>query len=75
MGGGRQDFRGTNVVDEDLWPGNRTDGRDLINEWLELHKLDRAAYIWNAVCIQLGNRRRHTKIFKTFICFRLTYVK
>lgn len=35
LGGGRRHFRNTTVVDEEGWPGARTDGRDLINEWIE----------------------------------------
>lgn len=35
LGGGRRHFRNSTVYDEEGYLGARTDGRDLINEWLE----------------------------------------
>lgn len=49
FGGGRREFRPTNVLDEEQKPGFRTDGRDLIEQWKEQHQnaSRKASYIWN----------------------------
>lgn len=49
MGGGRQQFRATEHVDEEGRAGLRRDGRDLIAEWKSLKQNEKAAYIWNTV--------------------------
>ncbi|XP_055528517.1 membrane-bound alkaline phosphatase-like [Wyeomyia smithii] len=51
FGGGRQHFRPTSVVDENGYNGARTDGRDLIQEWLALHP-SRAEYVYNKIGLQ-----------------------
>ncbi|XP_053685596.1 membrane-bound alkaline phosphatase-like [Sabethes cyaneus] len=51
FGGGRQHFRSTTAVDENGNSGARTDGRNLIAEWLELHP-NRAQYVYNKVGLQ-----------------------
>ncbi|XP_005192158.2 membrane-bound alkaline phosphatase [Musca domestica] len=49
MGGGRRNFLSESMVDETGVPGNRTDGRNLIEEWLKLKKAEnlKASYVWN----------------------------
>ncbi|XP_061399613.1 membrane-bound alkaline phosphatase-like [Musca vetustissima] len=49
MGGGRRNFLNESVVDETGIPGNRTDGRNLIEEWLKRKEVEnkKAAYVWN----------------------------
>lgn len=49
MGGGRRNFRNSTVNDEEGIPGRRSDGRNLINEWLEdKKKLNaNASYVWS----------------------------
>lgn len=48
MGGGRREFRNTTVVDETGSPGFRSDGRDLIEEWIkERSARGNASYVWN----------------------------
>lgn len=49
LGGGRAHFRNTTVEDEEDWPGYRTDGLDLIEEFLESKAEFRTRYVWNAV--------------------------
>lgn len=49
FGGGRGEFRDVNARDEEGRPGFRTDGRDLIKEWLSL-KRDHgqtSKYVWS----------------------------
>lgn len=38
FGGGRAEFRNTTVSDEEQLKGLRSDGRDLIKDWLSMHK-------------------------------------
>lgn len=38
FGGGRREFRNSTVIDEDNMNGLRSDGRDLIEEWVQIHK-------------------------------------
>jgi alkaline phosphatase len=48
LGGGRRQFLNTTMQDEEEVFGQRTDGKNLINEWLnERNKLGKAEYIWN----------------------------
>lgn len=49
MGGGRREFRGKKQNDEEGLKGKRTDGRDLIQEWLADKKMQDAdaSYVWN----------------------------
>lgn len=49
MGGGRREFRNTTVLDEENSSGYRSDGRDLINEWIERKKNEKSAYVWKTV--------------------------
>lgn len=46
LGGGRARFLPINVTDEEGEAGRRSDGRNLIEEWLGL-KVEGAAYVWN----------------------------
>ncbi|XP_072047534.1 alkaline phosphatase-like isoform X1 [Amphiura filiformis] len=49
MGGGRQKLTDTNTADPE-YPGKtgqRTDGRNIINEWMEGKDTERAKYVWN----------------------------
>ncbi|XP_072046900.1 alkaline phosphatase-like [Amphiura filiformis] len=49
MGGGRREFMDTNTADPEypLESGQRTDGRNIINEWMEGKEPERAKYVWN----------------------------
>lgn len=48
LGGGRRQFINTTEVDEENQPGARTDGKNLINEWLEeRNKIGNAEFIWH----------------------------
>lgn len=48
LGGGRRNFRPTDVTDEEGSRGYRTDGKDLIEEWAAVHKdMGVASYVWN----------------------------
>lgn len=49
LGGGRGNLRNDTVVDEEGARGFRTDGLDLIQEYLDRHSDSRAKYVWNAV--------------------------
>lgn len=51
MGGGRSEFRGDDVEDEERGKGLRKDGRNLIADWAERRSNERAEYVWNAVSI------------------------
>lgn len=53
MGGGREQFRTTDDVDEEGRRGLRADGRNLIDEWLAKKAGKRAEYVWNAVSLFL----------------------
>lgn len=44
MGGGRQEFLPTWETDVDGLPGKRTDGLNLIKQWQQQHKHDKAVY-------------------------------
>ncbi|XP_072046901.1 alkaline phosphatase, tissue-nonspecific isozyme-like [Amphiura filiformis] len=49
MGGGRQEFMDNNTADPE-YPeetGQRTNGRNIINEWMEGKDTERAKYVWN----------------------------
>ncbi|XP_058466141.1 membrane-bound alkaline phosphatase-like isoform X2 [Malaya genurostris] len=48
FGGGRQHFRPTSAEDENGNKGARTDNRNLIDEWLQLHPSN-AEYIYNKI--------------------------
>uniref|UniRef100_A0A0A1WP73 Alkaline phosphatase n=1 Tax=Zeugodacus cucurbitae TaxID=28588 RepID=A0A0A1WP73_ZEUCU len=49
MGGGRRNFINTTVNDEEGLPGHRTDGRNLIQDWLKDKQANKqqAAYVWS----------------------------
>jgi alkaline phosphatase len=48
LGGGRRNFINTTEVDNEGRPGYRTDGRNLINEWVtERNKIGNAKYVWH----------------------------
>ncbi|XP_073829486.1 membrane-bound alkaline phosphatase-like [Musca autumnalis] len=49
MGGGRRNFLNETILDETGVSGNRTDGRNLIEEWLKLKEAEhkKASYVWN----------------------------
>ncbi|XP_055912162.1 membrane-bound alkaline phosphatase-like [Eupeodes corollae] len=49
MGGGRREFRGKHKNDEEGLKGRRTDGRDLIEEWITDKKIQdaEASYVWS----------------------------
>ncbi|XP_017482800.1 PREDICTED: membrane-bound alkaline phosphatase-like [Rhagoletis zephyria] len=49
MGGGRRNFINTTVNDEEGLPGQRTDGRNLIQDWLKDKDTNnqQAAYVWS----------------------------
>lgn len=49
MGGGREQFRNTTVRDEEGRSGLRSDGRDLIQEWIDIKRDLKAEYVWNKV--------------------------
>lgn len=49
MGGGREQFRNTTTTDEEGGRGLRSDSRDLIQEWIESKRNERAEYVWNKV--------------------------
>lgn len=51
LGGGRREFLNKTLVDEEGGKGKRTDGRNLIEEWLGSKKLDtdQKRYVWNKV--------------------------
>lgn len=51
LGGGRANMRNVTVEDEAGEIGYRTDGLDLIQEYLEQKAQARAKYVWNAVKI------------------------
>lgn len=46
MGGGRENFRPKETLDEEGDKGKRTDGADLIHEWLN-SKNNKGTYVWN----------------------------
>ena len=49
LGGGRQSFSRNTTQDPEYEDktGNRQDGRNLVEEWLELHEDENSQYIWN----------------------------
>lgn len=48
LGGGRRQFINNTQMDEEGKVGSRTDGKNLIDEWLvERNKVGKAEYIWN----------------------------
>lgn len=47
LGGGRKNFLNETVRDETGKAGYRTDGRNLINDWLENKKSTNASYVWS----------------------------
>lgn len=48
LGGGRRSFRNTTAIDEENRAGYRTDGRDLINEWIEERSsVGNSEYVWH----------------------------
>jgi len=48
LGGGRANMRNDTVLDEEGVRGHRTDGLDLIQEYLERKAGSRVKYVWNA---------------------------
>lgn len=61
LGGGRQEFRNQTTIDEELSFGKRSDGKDLIAEWLNKSN-DNRTYVWNAVSL-LHNNTETKEIF------------
>lgn len=50
FGGGRYNFIDVNTKDEQGNPGKRTDGKDLITEWINNRKPnEQRSYVWNKV--------------------------
>ncbi|XP_026467187.1 membrane-bound alkaline phosphatase-like [Ctenocephalides felis] len=48
LGGGRQKFLPKDIKDEEQEPGQRSDGRNLIEEWkTEMGKKGKSEYVWN----------------------------
>lgn len=48
LGGGRNRLLPSNVVDEEGTKGVRADGKNLINDWLNVHKdMGNSQYVWN----------------------------
>ena len=49
MGGGRQEFMDRSTFDPEYTDeeGYRTDGRNIIEEWMEGKDQNRAKYVWN----------------------------
>lgn len=48
LAGGREEFRDSSVLDEELKPGKRGDGRDLIKEWVETRSQQgNATFVYN----------------------------
>ncbi|GJQ80046.1 hypothetical protein Trydic_g19334 [Trypoxylus dichotomus] len=47
LGGGRRNFLPNSTIDEEGSRGARTDGRNLIQEWLESKVNETAEYVWN----------------------------
>lgn len=47
FGGGRAEFRDQSIIDEEGFPGKRSDNKDLIKEWLKSN--DRRHFVWNKV--------------------------
>lgn len=48
LGGGRREFRDKSIIDEENERGTRTDGKDLIDEWIKLRSQQgNASYVWN----------------------------
>lgn len=48
LAGGREEFRDTSMLDEELKPGKRADKRDLIKEWLKNHnKYGKSTFVYN----------------------------
>lgn len=60
LGGGRAQFRDVNASDEEGKPGYRTDGRDLIKEWLEIQRdYGRTSkYVWSRKALQNLNTEK-----------------
>lgn len=53
LGGGRANMRNDTVLDEEGERGRRTDGLDLIQEYLDRKAGSRVKYVWNAVIFLL----------------------
>lgn len=49
LGGGRRTFLSNTTQDPEYAnkTGNRQDGRNLVEEWMELHKDENSQYVWN----------------------------
>lgn len=67
FGGGRKNFHNATTIDEEGNQGSRSDGRNLIQEWLHLGKEgDQRHYVRNKVSCEL-----RTIVFSIVISFRL----
>lgn len=53
LGGGRQEFRDVKMCDEENHGNLRTDGKDLIQEWLDGKKDTKHKFVWNSVSFPL----------------------
>lgn len=49
LGGGRNHFRSVGMSDEEDSPNKRTDGKDLIEEWLQSKGNAKKSFVWNTV--------------------------
>lgn len=74
LGGGRREFRNTTVLDEEQHYGYRSDGRDLIQEWIELKKQFNSSYVWNAVSLEVDSLEYHfINPYRTLLFCRINY--
>jgi hypothetical protein len=53
LGGGRANMRNNTILDEEGVRGRRTDGLDLIQEYLDRNADSRVKYVWDAVILLL----------------------
>lgn len=54
FGGGRYNFINTTKIDDEHHSGKRSDGKDLITEWINNKKENEVrSYVWNKVCFEL----------------------
>ncbi|KXJ70900.1 hypothetical protein RP20_CCG022128 [Aedes albopictus] len=71
LGGGRRHFVPSTVTDEEGKPGSRTDGRNLINEWKELHP--EGQYVWNRTSLRAVSLSRTERLLGLFESSHLKY--
>ncbi|XP_062716037.1 membrane-bound alkaline phosphatase-like [Aedes albopictus] len=71
LGGGRRHFIPSTVTDEEGKPGSRADGRNLINEWKELHP--EGQYVWNRTSLRSVSFSRTDRLLGLFESSHLKY--